>query len=109
MGAQALFPEVLRVLAQGSGLTTTYAAIGTPLVNPCRIIRFLNTSDQLVTISWDGVNAHMILPSNSFILLDVSVNTINYLNNFISANQQFYAKTALAPTLGAVYLEAYFN
>lgn len=102
-----LLAEPLRSLAFGS-ISGTYAGIGTVLSNPCRIIHFTNTTDVLLTLSFDGVSDHFVLPANGFLLLDVTSNkTVTGGSFTISQGQRFYAKGA--PTLGAVYIAAFYG
>ncbi len=59
-GIQA-FPDTLRSLASSS-ITGAYQALGTPLTRRIRLVKFLNLSSQPITISWDGVNDHDVIP-----------------------------------------------
>lgn len=102
-----LYPEALRSLAFGS-ISGTYAAIGTALSNPSRILYIVNTTDVLLTFSFDGITDHFVIPSQSYILLDVTSNktlTGGALN--ISEGQKIYVKGS--PTLGTVYLSTFFG
>ncbi len=102
-----LFPEVIRTLAFGS-ISGTYAGIGSPLLNPCRILHLTNTTDVLLTFSFDGVNDHFVIPSDSFMLLDVTSNmTLTGGSFVISQGQRIYVKGA--PTLGSVYLSVFYG
>ena len=104
-----ILPETLRALAYTS-LSSTYMGIGTALNNPARILKFTNTTDVLVTLSWDGVNDHSILPSNSFLLIDVTSNKADTSGGlYVSEGTRFYAKTAGSPSEGDVYLESYYS
>jgi hypothetical protein len=58
-----------------STFTGSYQALGDPLAHSACIIKMVNNSDQLVTISIDGINDHDILPANSFFLYDYTSNT----------------------------------
>jgi hypothetical protein len=105
--AVRLYPEVLRTLAFGS-ISGTYAGIGTPLLNPSRILYIVNTTDVLLTFSFDGINPHFVIPSGSYILIDITSNmtlTGGALN--IAAGQRIYVEGA--PTLGAVYLSTFYG
>ena len=105
--AVRLYPEVLRTLAFGS-ISGTYAGIGTPLLNPSRILYVVNVTDVLLTISFDGINDHFVIPSQSYILIDVTSNTtITGASLAISQGQRIYAKGA--PSLGSVYLSTFFG
>lgn len=105
--AVRLYPEVLRTLAFGS-ISGTYAAIGTGLSNPSRILYIVNTTDVLLTFSFDGVNDHFVIPASSYMLIDITSNTSiqgGFIN--VAQGQKIYVKGA--PTLGSVYLSTFFG
>lgn len=113
-----IFPEILRSLTAASiaGSPGTYLSIKTSgnvagLVNPCRIVEFLNATDQPVFISWDGVNDHMVVPAQGFVLLDISTNKAEVGGAFnIALGQVFYAKAvSTQPSTGAVYVMAFYG
>jgi hypothetical protein len=51
-------------------LTGSYQALGTPLVNPSYILKLVNNSTKLVTISINGSTDIDVAPANSFWLYD---------------------------------------
>ena len=51
-------------------LTGVYVTMGTPLVYPGYILKMVNNSTSLVTISLDGINDMDVCPANSFWLYD---------------------------------------
>ena len=105
--AVRLYPEPLRTLAFGS-ISGTYAAIGSALLNPSRILYIVNTTDVLLTFSFDGVNDHFVIPSQSYILLDVTANTSiqgSFIN--IAQGQKIYVQGS--PSSGSVYLSTFFG
>ena len=105
--AVRLYPEVLRSLAFGS-ISGTYAGIGSALSNPSRILYIVNTTDVLLTFSFDGVNDHFVIPSQSYILIDITSNmslTGGALS--VSQGQRIYVKGS--PSLGTVYLSTFFG
>lgn len=105
--AIAVYPEVLRTLAFGS-ISGTYAGVGTPLKYPGRIYYLVNTTDVLLTFSWDGINDHFVVPSMSHIIIDITSNkTTNGGAFMVAENTRTYVKGA--PTLGAVYLSSFFG
>lgn len=105
--AVRLLAEPLRSLAFGS-ISGTYAGIGPVLANPCRIIHFTNNTDVLLTFSFDGVDDHFVIPSGSFLLLDITTNrTFTGGAMHISQGQRFYVKGS--PGAGAVYLSVFYG
>jgi len=105
--AVRLYPEVLRSLAFGS-ISGAYAGIGTALLNPARVLYIVNTTDVLLTFSFDGVNDHFVIPSNSYLLFDVTSNmTLTGGALSIAQGQRIYVKGS--PSLGTVYLSTFFG
>ena len=103
---QRLYPNPLKSIDSAS-FTGSYQTLGIPLENACRIIKLTNNSTVLVTVSWDGINDHEILPPGSFVLLDASANKENSGVCEISQGTQFLVKGAAAT--GLVYLSSYFT
>ena len=61
--------ETLRSI-NSTTFTGSYQALGTPLVYPSYILKLVNNSTSLITISLDGINDMDVAPSNSFWLYD---------------------------------------
>ena len=91
-----------------STFTGDYEVLGT-LTQPCRIIKFTNNSNLLVTISWDGTTDHEILPAASFVLLDGSANKQGDFAAGFQVGQSFWLKGADSGGSGLVYLSGYFT
>ena len=105
--AVRLGAETLRTLAFGS-ISGTYAAVGTALLNPARQIIITNTTDVLLTFSFDGVNDHFVLPANAFLLLDVTSNmTLVGGTLVIAQGQRIYVKGTASS--GSVYLSSFYG
>ena len=105
--AVRLLAEPLRSLAFGA-ISGTYAGIGTAFANPCRIMHITNTTDVVLTYSFDGINDHFVVSPNGFILLDVTTNHSTVGGSFtISQGQRIYVKGA--PTLGSTYLSVFYG
>jgi hypothetical protein len=98
-----LLYEQLRSIDSAT-FTGAYQAIGTPLLHPAAVIKFVNNSSVFVTISIDGVNDYDVLPATSFVLYDITSNTPTQASNgiFVPQNRQYYVKGASAT--GLVYL-----
>ena len=100
-----LSPNTIQSI-DSSTFTGSYQKLGTPSVYPIRIIKFTNNSNQLVTLSWNGVNDHEVLPAGSFLLLDVSANNeLSYILE-IPAQMQFWVKGSAGT--GLFYLSSYY-
>lgn len=101
-----IYPEPIREIS-ATTFNGTFLPVGTPLVNPCRLIRFLNNTNVAVSISWDGINTHDFLPAGSFLLLDIASNKENAVSFDIQAGTQFYV-AGLTGT-GNFFISNYFG
>ncbi len=61
--------ETLRSVDSAT-LAGVYVNLGTPLLHPGYIVKLVNNSTVLVTISIDGINDMDVAPANSFWLYD---------------------------------------
>lgn len=103
-----ILPEELRSLAAGA-IGAAYMGVGTAFAHPIRIIMIQNLTDETVLFSFDGILDHVILPSNGFILLDVTSNSAISQGFYISEGTRIYAKQSGVPTTGAVYISAFYG
>ena len=100
--------ETLRSINSAT-FTGSYQALGTPLDNPCTIVKIVNNSSVLVTVSVDGVNDHDICPLGSFFLYDVTGNSVSDDQSgsiFVPRRTQYYVKGSAST--GFVYLVAQY-
>lgn len=104
-----LEPETLRSLAFGS-ISSSYAALGSQISNPARILMFQNFTDVDLLFSFDGINDHLILPSDGFLLLDVTANKTREQGFYIQEGKQIYVKdTGSAASSGSAYLTVFYG
>lgn len=104
-----IVPETLRSLAFGS-ITTDYAAVGGPLLNPSRILLFQNGTDAEVFFSWDGVNDHMIVPTLETIELPIAAARTVSGQAYVAQGTTFYVRYAVgAPTGGSVFVASFYG
>lgn|SRR5690606_1441089 len=101
-GVRALF-EPLRSLAFG-GIGAAYAAIGTPLARPARLVKIDNLTNASLLFSIDGSTDHTIIPGYSFFLMDIATNQEDTQGFDIAKGTIFYVKRSGTPTEGAVYV-----
>lgn len=100
--------EAARELAFGS-VAASYTAIGTPFTHAIGILYLLNSTNESVWISFDGVVDHVPLASGSFLLLDVTTNKANPSGMYVEVGTQMYAKRLSgAPTSGSVYVSSFY-
>jgi hypothetical protein len=105
MSRQAVTIDPIRNLAFGS-ISGTFAAVGTPLTQPVRLITFVNATDGDMFFSDDGISDKLFLPAGSFKLFDITTNrlTIDTIWAF-AVNTQFYVRQSTVPSKGSVYIE----
>jgi hypothetical protein len=108
---QKLFPEPMRTINSAS-FTGSYmpfldaVAAPSPITNPSRVLLFVNNTGVNVTISWDGVDDHVLLLPGAGFALDETANAVSNAPLSTSAKTQFYAK-GVAST-GLVYLSTFY-
>lgn len=92
--------EVLRFLP--APFTGAYQALGGPLLFPSYILKVVNNSTVLVTISIDGLTDRDVAPANSFWLYDESKVGMSSGIPALSAGRQIFIKGTGGT--GTVYL-----
>lgn len=106
-GTRASF-EAIREVAFG-GIGAAYAAIGTAIADHARLIRFVNTTDAEVYISFDASTDQIRLAVNSFYILDLASNKVKDDGLFLPLGTVFYQKRVSgAPTSGSLWIEVLY-
>jgi len=95
--------ETLRSIDSAT-LTGLYQAVGSPLVHPSYILKLVNNSNTLVTVSIDGATDIDVAPANSFWLYDVDEG--NPAHEAIPAGTQIFVKGAAG--VGLIFLVSQF-
>jgi hypothetical protein len=86
-----------------------YVGIGTRLDHPARMIFIQNLTDALLMFSFNGIDDHFPLPTNGFLLLDVTSNKTISQGFFITEGQRLYVKQVEVPTDGTVYFTSFYG
>ena len=104
-------PEPQRTISAATiaGSVGTYLGVGTAISNPARQFLIWNLTDVTLQFSFDGVNDHFPLPSNSFFLDDISSNTSITQNFLLGQGTRLYVKTIGTPTTGNVYFTVFYG
>lgn len=98
--------EPLRSLAFGS-ISGSYAAVGTPAQNAIRSIMFFNTTNANVIVSFDGVNDHLVVVTDSGQVYDYGSNRVDPVGQLEQpVGTQVYVKGA--PSSGTFYVAMYY-
>lgn len=93
-------------------ITNVYSGVGIAFTSPVRIFHLQNLTDSTLMFSYNGVNDHFPLASQSFIVLDVTANQALMQGFFMAQGQRLYVRDMVAegynaPTIDAVWLTAY--
>ncbi len=103
VGQRAVF-EALRSI-NSTTITGTYQALGSPLSDPAVLMKIVNNSTMLITISYDGVTDHDVVPGGFFTLYDFGSDAQSVSGNsrlFLPASTQVYVKGTAGT--GLIYL-----
>ncbi|HXB10859.1 MAG TPA: hypothetical protein VNZ45_02650 [Bacteroidia bacterium] len=92
-----------------SSSTTFYAINSAGLTKPCSLIRIVNNSNQDMTISYDGTNAHDFCPKASEIQLPFQSNAQPNSNMALIAQGTVVYVKAASAGMGLVYLAGYYQ
>lgn len=96
--------DTLRSIAHGS-ISGSYAAIGSALTYPARIVKITNNTDGDMLISTDGINDMDFIPAHGFALYDLCTNqSLNGGSLQFPVGTVVSVKQSTAPTVGSVYL-----
>ena len=94
-----------------AGIGAAYAAVGTPLTHPIRILKIVNLSDIDLLVSFNGIDDKDIVPTKGFVLYDLSTNKSDTGGYFeVPVGDRVYVKqeAAVAATAGSVYVTAIY-
>jgi len=100
---------VKAVPLQGGAVIATYAALNPGgLPNACFLLRIINESSNVITISYDGSTDHDTLPANSHVSLPVQTNSQpnNYIANFPVGFTVYVKGTAMS---GNAFVAGYYQ
>lgn len=96
--------EPMRTLAFG-GISANYAAVGTPLANPCNQLIINNLTDVNLTFSFNGVTDHFELAAGTSIVDDIATN-----GYYQPGHDQIWVKDqGAAASLGRVSVSAKYE
>lgn len=98
---QRLAWETLRSIDSAT-FTGSYQALGSVLANPAYIVKLVNNSTVLVTVSIDGTNDIDVAPASSFWLYDEGKSGISSQFPALPKGTQIYVKGSAGT--GSVYL-----
>ena len=104
-----LMPEPVRTLGFAA-IGAAYMGVGTAMTRPIRMLLIQNLTDELVMFSFDGVDDHLPMPANGYLILDISANKTSSTGFFLAEGQRLYVKhEGAAPTTGSVYFTTFYG
>lgn len=89
-----IFPLPMRVI-DASTFNGSFLPVSDAVDEPIRIARFINDTDQDVTVSWDGVQNHDFVPAKTALTLDVTSNKTDEGGYFIAVGTQFFVSASV--------------
>jgi len=107
MPGQIVRVDGIRSLAFGS-ISGMYAPVGTPFNHAMRLVKFVNTTNANLTVSFDASTDNDIIPAGGFALYDLTTNKTLPDTTFVfQASTQVYVKGS--PTSGSFYVVAVYG
>jgi len=106
--ARARF-ELLRSIGFAA-ISNNFAGVGTPFLNPIRILKITNTTDVNILVSFNGLDSIDILPADFYYLYDIGENKADCVGLLeLAAGDRVYVKAeAGLPTVGSVYVTSMY-
>jgi hypothetical protein len=106
MAAIVVLADEIRTLGFGS-IGFSFTPLGIPFAHPMRIVKFINTANADIIISYDGITNHDYVPAGGFVLYDFSSNDLDQAGWFMRVETQVYVKLATGAASGGVFLVCY--
>jgi len=101
-----VIPDTLRQIA-ATTFNNTFQPVGIPLIYPSPLVKFVNNTSVLVTISWDGVNMHDVLPATTFSIYDFCSDAGSTAGFYCAQGTQFYVNAAAGT--GSLYIVVFYS
>ena len=108
--ARALF-EQIRVLADG-GTSGTYAVVGGPLLNPCKMLIINNQMNGDLMMSFDGTTDQLYIQAGQAMVLDFSSDKEGPSEKFsLSEGTQIWVRQfgLKDPTSGDIFISVVYG
>lgn len=91
-------------------INPAYMGVGTAVSNPIRLFILQNFLDSAVMLSFDGINDHLPMPPNAYLIVDLASNKTREQGFFLAEGQRLYVRQLGAvPTSGDFYFTAFYG
>jgi len=100
--------DAVRSVAFGS-ITGSFVQLGTPFGHTMRIVKFQNTTDADVIISFDGSTLNDVIPAGTFSLYDFTSDGPGQDLFVMQLNTPVFIKYSSAPTKGNFYVTCVYG
>ena len=86
-----------------------FLSVGDPLTNPTNMLVYVNNTDVVLMVSWNGVDDHQPILPGGFVQ-DVTTNRVSDGGFYIPEHTQFYVRHLDdAPSSGSFYITNYYS
>ena len=93
-----------------AAVAPAYMGVGVAMTKPIRMILLQNFLDAACMLSFDGINDHIPMPPNAYLVLDLAANRTREQGFYLAEGQRLYARQLGAvPTSGGVYFTAFYG
>jgi hypothetical protein len=100
--------DAVRSIAAAS-ITSSYQTLGTTFGHAMRVLHFINNTDGVMMISFDGVTDNVPVISNTFSLYDLTAQEDTNESFRYQYGTQIWIKYVSAPTTGNFYVVAVYG
>jgi hypothetical protein len=100
--------DPIRSIAFGS-ITNSYQNLGIAFGHAMRVLHFINNTDGVMMISFDGINDNIVVVGNTFSLYDLTAQEDTNEMFRYEKGSQLKIKYITAPTTGTFYVVAVYG
>jgi len=90
-------------------IDTAYIPMGSGFNNASRIIVLQNLTNALLMFSFDGIEDHLLLPSQGQLVLDITANKSITSGFYLPEGQKIYVRKVETPTSGSAVLSVFYG
>jgi len=106
----------IRILAEPArelgfaAIGAAYMGVGTATDHPCRLLLLQNLTDTSLMVSFDGIEDHIPMAYNGYLLLDIASNKTSEQGFYLTEGQRFYVRQlGVAATSGSMWVTVFYG